>query len=249
MVASDPHDDQTLYAFGEGVFKSSDGGYTVWRLDSFKYGGTSSLLVDVTDSEIVYLGVCDNPGNNGIYKSVNSGDSWTQINEGLVSSDVRDMMMHPTNANIIYAATMGGGVSKTINAGTSWSSVNSGLTNWNIDSLAMDLTSPEVLYAGTVNGTGSLFKTVDGGETWSLANNGIPPDTNVQDIAIDPNTPSTLYAATDKYGVFQSRDGGASWAYASIASIPDTNITAVAVKDNRMFAGSRANGLFVGVIE
>lgn len=80
-----------------------------------------------------------------------------------------------------------------------------------VNTLAIDPATPTTLYAGT-QGSG-VFKTTDGGASWSAINNGL---TNllVFALAIDPATPTTLYAGTFAVGgggVFKSTDGGASW--------------------------------------
>jgi photosystem II stability/assembly factor-like uncharacterized protein len=56
----------------------------------------------------------------------------------------------------------------------------------------------------------SVFKSDDGGAGWQPADPGLP-DAFVSDIAIDPVQPTTLYAATDRFGVFRSTDSGKSW--------------------------------------
>ena len=72
--------------------------------------------------------------------------------------------------------------------------------------IAIDPITPTTLYAGTGAG---VFKSTNGGETWSLTDAGPP---NVLALAIDPITPSTLYAGTSRAGVFKSTDAGATWA-------------------------------------
>src|SRR5206468_646889 len=84
----------------------------------------------------------------------------------------------------------------------------------------------------------------DGGGTWSAVNAGLPA-TSVETIAIDPQTPTTLYAGTSSYGVFKSTDGGGSWTaantglpatYGALVIDPQTPIT--------LYAGTSSQGLF-----
>jgi photosystem II stability/assembly factor-like uncharacterized protein len=77
--------------------------------------------------------------------------------------------------------------------------------------LALDPTTPTTLYAGTYGG--GVFKSTDGGTSWSAVNTGLTSPT-VQALALDPTTPTTLYAGTWG-GVFKSTDGGGSWSSAS----------------------------------
>jgi photosystem II stability/assembly factor-like uncharacterized protein len=93
----------------------------------------------------------------------------------------------------------------TVSAGTNvWTSI--GLEGKKIYSLAIDQTSPSTLYAGT---DGGVFKSTDGGATWSAVNVGLT-STVINMLAIDPASPSTLYVGTNG-GVFKSTDGGAIW--------------------------------------
>src|SRR5262247_4937790 len=67
-----------------------------------------------------------------------------------------------------------------------------------VTSLAIDPTAPLILYASTSNG--GVFKTINGGDSWSSVNVGLT-NTNVTALAIDPRTPTTLYAGTSGSGV------------------------------------------------
>ena len=86
--------------------------------------------------------------------------------------------------------------------------MNTGLSYPYVYSLAIDPVTPSTLYAGTYGG--GVFKSVDGGSSWSAINTGLS-NTNVYSLAIDPFVPSTLYAGTIGGGVFKSVDGGSNW--------------------------------------
>ncbi len=67
--------------------------------------------------------------------------------------------------------------------------------------LAIDPANPATLYAGT---NGGVYKSADGGSSWTTVNSGVPLGTIAQALAIDPSTPATLYAGTSDGGVFKS---------------------------------------------
>ena len=106
-------------------------------------------------------------------------------------------------AGLLLAATLASPVRAGVNAWTS-----TGIEGGSTRAIAIDPTSPATMYAGTkFNG---VFKTIDGGTTWTAANIGMP-NTVVVKIVIDPVTTTNVYASTDGSGVFRSTDGGATW--------------------------------------
>ena len=106
-------------------------------------------------------------------------------------------------------------------SGQTWS--RSGPEGGSVAVAAVDPVTPNTLYAGTAgggNGTmtggGGVFKSTNGGGSWTTSNAGLVGfSLNVRSLAIDPATPTTLYAGTDG-GVFKSTDGGGSWSAASV---------------------------------
>ena len=103
-------------------------------------------------------------------------------------------------------------VFKSVDAATNWGNDNYGLT-WSITHLVIDPTQPLKLYAGAATG---MFRSTDGGKTWSPINNGLTARF-VLALVIDPLTPTTLYVAiSDGFGkggegVYKSTDSGNSW--------------------------------------
>ncbi len=104
---------------------------------------------------------------------------------------------------------------KSIDGGAKWSNDNYGLSlgiNSVITSLIVHPTQTSTIYAGTFSG---VFKSINGGRTWSAINNGLDiPRVTV--LLMDPQTPSTLYAAAQVFdsfvfGVYKSTDGGNTW--------------------------------------
>src|SRR5260370_4090936 len=84
---------------------------------------------------------------------------------------------------------------------------------------------PTTLYA--VPSSGGVFKSTNGGASWTASNTGLPPNTGAWALAIDPVTPTTLYAGTGS-AVFKSADGGASWTTSSTA-LTNTNVMGLAI--------------------
>ena len=129
--------------------------------------------------------------------------------------DVYALAIDPTTPTTLYAGTATGGVFKSTDGGATWSAVNTGLP---CDlSRAASPPSPSIprpRAPSTRGRSGGVFKSTDGGATWSAVNTGCRSP-RVSALAIDPTTPTTLYAGTDGGGVFKSTDGGASWSAAN----------------------------------
>jgi photosystem II stability/assembly factor-like uncharacterized protein len=148
--------------------------------------------------------------------------SWSQLGPGNIGGRTRAILIDPVTPTTMYAAGVAGGVWKSTNGGASWSAVSDLIANLAVNSLAMDPANASVIYAGTgegyfdldaVRGTG-IFKTTNGGTTWTqLANTAPPTSTNfyfVNKIVVSPNSSQRVYAAT-RTGIFRSLDGGSTW--------------------------------------
>ena len=102
-----------------------------------------------------------------------------------------------------------------------------------IYTLAIDPATPTILYAGTING---VFKSTNGGGTWSIANTGLTgasiygyPIASVLALAIDPATPTTIYAGTMYGGVFKSTDAGGNWSRVTNGGLTDRSVSILAI--------------------
>ena len=144
--------------------------------------------------------------------------SWNQLGPGNIGGRIRSIVLHPTDANIIYIGSVSGGVWKTTNGGTSWFPLKDNMENLAVCSMVMDPTNPNVLYAGTgegyfnvdaIRGEG-IFKTTDAGATWNrLSSTANSNFYYVNKLMIDQST-NVLYAGTRK-GLYSSTDGGNSF--------------------------------------
>jgi hypothetical protein len=141
-------------------------------------------------------------------------------NSGRVDSTA--VVQSGPNTGEIFIGTAGGGVWSSTDDGKTWvthtDQASSGLA---IGALAIDPGEPKTIYAGTgeANNCGDCFygggvlKSTDGGETWTVENpGGIFSGVDFASLAVDPNTPETVYAATTK-GFYISKNGGESWAH------------------------------------
>ena len=132
-------------------------------------------------------------GSGGVFKSTNSGASWSAANTGLTNTDVRALAVDPTDAMTLYAGTNGSGVFKSTDAAAGWTPKSSGLTNRFVRLLAVTPGAANPIYAGSSGGSarGGLFKSADGGDTWSSASGGV-----IYTITASNDGPSDVTGAT-----------------------------------------------------
>lgn len=152
-----------------------------------------------TDALLIYTG-----SSNGIvFRTIDGGLNWTQVDIGGSALWVSDILVDPSNSQIVYqaragfAASAGLNVRKSIDGGTTWAPAATGLPNIPVNALGWDPSVPTRLWAGTDVGA---FFTEDGGATWTAHNNGLPT-TAIADLAWNPST-KKLVACTHGRGAF-----------------------------------------------
>src|SRR5438128_3146689 len=197
-------------ATGGGVWKTDDAGVTWHNVsDGFvRSGSVGAVSVSQSNPNIVYVGMGEAclRGNlssgDGVYKSTDAGKTWTHV--GLAdSSQIGRMQIHPTNPDIVYVAAIGHpygpnaerGVFRTKDGGKRWQKVLFVDDKTGAADIAIDPSNSQVLYATTwqvlrtpwnITSTGpggGLYKSSDGGDTWTKLTNGLPP-TNLGTICV-----------------------------------------------------------------
>ena len=243
-IAIDPTNENVWYvAVGSGgTWKTTNAG-TTWTplTDDESFYSTGCITLDPNNSSVVWLGTGENVGGrhvgigHGIYRSADGGSSWQDM--GLKKSEhISKIIVHPNDSNTIWVASQGPlwssggerGLYKSTDGGKNWVNKLS-INKWTgVTDLVIDPTNPDILYlaswqrhrnvaAHMGGGPGtSLYKSVDGGETWVKIDNGLP-SSNMGKIglAISPMNPKILYAAIEldrrKGAVYRSSDSGGSW--------------------------------------
>ena len=170
-------------------------------------GGIVNVVRGTTDDGVVLIGT----RNNGVYRSVDGGLHWSPTFIPRVS--VNDIVFHPTNSLIVYAATQQG-LFRSVDAGSSWT-LTSLVTP--TSSFAFYPPAPLIMFAGDSSsasqGSNGVLKSIDGGVTWGAISNGLA-SRSITSVAVDDGSPVTgivVYAGTDKAGVYQTSSGGSIW--------------------------------------
>ena len=149
-----------------------------------------------------------------MFRSTDGGKTWSPINNGVTARFVVALVIDPLTTTTLYVAALDSfgsseGVYESTDGGNSWNLRRNGMTNTNLRSLAIDPVTPTTLYAGAFNGP--IYKTTDGADNWAPSGN--QPPIIPLSLAVDPHTPSRIFAA-DASGigeVFRSIDAGATW--------------------------------------
>jgi photosystem II stability/assembly factor-like uncharacterized protein len=251
-VAVDPQTPSTLYAgtFSGGVFKSIDAG---GRWDPVNLGltnlGIYALAIDPKIPTTLYAGTF----GSGVFKSVDAGGRWDPVNSGLTNLYIRVLAIDPQTPSTLYAGTEDI-VFRSTDGGASWSGGNVWRSCCTPDegpriptALVVDPQSPTTLYLADY--WDGVFKSLDGGATWSAANAGLwYGDTRYASLAIDSQAPATLYSGTLWRGVFSSADGGGSWSpTGSVGLHNPPGITYVAINPQpptTLYAAGHLTGVF-----
>lgn len=209
-LAFDPVNPDIIYAGAPagGFWISQDGGST-WEsyTDNLPTLGVSSIVVDYTNTSLIYMGTGDRDAGDangmGVFKSTDAGQTWTQWNNGMGNATVGRLIMHPQDNNIIFAATSGG-IYKTIDAGANWYQVKSG----NIKEVVFKADDPNVVFA---SGNGSFYRSADSGESFTQITSGIGSASRGV-IAVSAANPDVVYFHTSSNsafgGLYRSDDAG-----------------------------------------
>lgn len=227
---------------GSGVWKTTNAGQSWVNVSDSTFGTSSvgAIAVAETDPNVVYVGMGEHAPRgvmtshgDGVYKSTDAGRTWRHM--GLPNSRaISDVIIHPTNENVVYVAVQGApygytedrGVYRTTDGGQTWEKVLYVSERAGASSLSMDPGNPRILYAGfwehlrqgwTVQsgGPGSgVWRTMDGGDTWEKVGEDDFPDLMGKvGVAVAANS-DRIYAlieANPKGGLYRSDDRGESW--------------------------------------
>jgi photosystem II stability/assembly factor-like uncharacterized protein len=252
-ITKDPVNTAVFYAGSAtgGIWKTSDNCQT-WNpvFDDFSYLAISDIKVRATNNNVVYAATGDKNISgymfvgDGVYKSVDGGTNWNNIglaNTGIVS----EIILHPQDTDVIFAATMGfpfykdanRGMYKTTDGGNTWTQVLFINDSTGIIDLVMDPFNPDILYAASWNRLrnnsqslvagpdAGVWRSNDGGNTWTLLSGGLPQG-NISRIglAVSGMTPGRLFACyvddlLDLQGIYKSDDYGGNWTPVDITDI------------------------------
>ncbi len=222
-----------------GVWKSENAGVTFEPVFDDFTQSIGAVTIDPSDPDTVWVGTGETWVRNsvsvgdGVYRTTDGGDSWQHL--GLADTErVAKITVHPEDGDTVYVcatghlwnANDGRGVYKTTDGGESWEKILFIDADTGCADLDMDPQEPDILYAAmwqfrrtpdffSSGGPGSgLYRTTDGGGTWSELSNGLPGgELGRIALAIAPSRPAVLYAVVEaeKTALYRSNNLGESW--------------------------------------
>lgn len=187
-VGTGENNNQRSVAYGDGVYKSVDGGSS-WKHMGLKNSEhIGKIIIHPDNEDIVYVAAIgplwSKGGERGVYKTTDGGENWELVLEIDEHTGVTDLVVDPRDPDVLYAA-------------------------------AFQRARHVFTYLGGGPGSG-IYKTTDGGQNWDKANKGLPGgDIGRIGLAISPANPEIIYAIVEaegkESGFYRSTDRGASW--------------------------------------
>ncbi|MEP2653299.1 MAG: glycosyl hydrolase [Paraglaciecola sp.] len=222
-------------SFGDGVYKSVDGGQTWKNMGLEKSEHISDIIIHPTNPDIVWVSaqgpLWTGGGERGLYKTTDGGDTWKQV---LTPADkwtgVTSLLIDPRNPNKLYAATWarqrtiavyvgtneGAGIHTSDDGGETWTELKTGLPKGNMGKIGMAISpiNPDVLYATieTDNRKGGFYRSANQGASWTKVSDEVGAGTGphyYQEIFADQHKFDRVYIASNYSKV--SDDGGKTW--------------------------------------
>ncbi len=212
-------------SWGDGVYRSDDGG-TTWRNVGLKASGhIGRIVLHPTDRNRVFVAAVGQlwgpNAERGLYRTGDGGATWQQVLKVDENTGVTDVAMHPSDPNVLYAASYqrrrtpfgfdGGGPGsalwKSTNGGDTWTRLSSGLPpgEYGRIGIAIYAKDPKIVYASIEQGTrytastayeeplAGLYRSMDAGATWEQMSTWNPRPMYASQVIVDPNDHCTIY--------------------------------------------------------
>jgi photosystem II stability/assembly factor-like uncharacterized protein len=226
-VGSGENNNRQSGSWGNGIYKSTDGGVT-WKhmgLPTSKH--IARIIVDPVDHDVVYVAALGSlwgaGGERGIYKTTDGGLTWARIHFVNDDTGATELVMDPSNNKVLYAATYqrrratwgfnGGGPGsamwKSSDAGRTWTKLTGGVPTGPLGRIGMDVyrSNPNILYARIEHEKESgTYRSDDAGLSWRRMSNTNPRPMYFSQIRIDPNNDLRIYVLGVQIHI--SDDGG-----------------------------------------
>jgi len=226
-VGSGENNNRQSGSWGNGLYKSVDGGRTWKNVGLPNSRHIARIIVDPVDHDVVYVAALGSlwgsGGDRGVYKTTDGGLTWARILHVDDDTGATELVMDPLNNKVIYAATYqrrratwgfnGGGPGsamwKSSDAGRTWTKLTQGVPAGHLGRIGMDVyrSNPNILYARIEHATESgTYRSDDAGLSWRKMSNTNPRPMYFSQMRIDPNNDLRVYVLGVQIHI--SDDGG-----------------------------------------
>jgi len=231
-VGTGENNSQRSVGYGDGVYKSIDGGKS-WNAVGLRASEhIGDIVVDPRDSNVVYV-AAQGPlwaegGDRGLYKTADGGETWERVLEIDEHTGVSEVLLDPRNPDVIYASSYqrrrrvwtlinggpGSGIHKSTDAGKTWTELTNGLPELEMGriGLALSPVDPDVLYAivEARGDAGGVFRSEDAGASWDKRSDYMSSSPQYyNELVADPHDVDRVYSMDTWLHV--TEDGGATW--------------------------------------
>ncbi len=231
-VGTGENNSQRSVGYGDGLYKSTDGGESWNKVGLENSEHIAKILIDPRNSNVVYVAaqgpLWNSGGDRGLYKTTDGGVTWNLVLEIDEHTGVTDIVMDPRNPDEIYAASYqrrrhiwvlinggpGGGIHKTSDGGASWEKLTNGLPGGDVGriGLAISPAKPDNVFAiiEAADDASGFYCSTNRGATWEKRNDAICTSPQYyQEIFADPVNPDKIFSLNTVTRV--SYDGGSNW--------------------------------------
>jgi photosystem II stability/assembly factor-like uncharacterized protein len=227
-VGTGENNNQRSVAYGDGVYKSLDGGKSFTNMGLKNSEHIGNIIIHPTNENVLWVAaygpLWKSGGERGVYKSVDGGKTWERTLNISDNTGVSEIAIDPTNPDILYAAAhqrrrhewtyIGGGpesaLYKSTDGGATWREVKSGLPSGDMGRIGLAVSASDANYVYAIvegrYGKGGVYRSVNKGESWSKQSDFSTSGNYYQEIFCDPLDKNKVFAM-DTY-MHHSEDGG-----------------------------------------
>ncbi len=215
-VGSGENNNQRSVSYGDGVYKSIDGGASFTHLGLKDSEHIGMIKVDPRNSDVVYVAATgplwSAGGDRGLYKTTDGGKNWEKVLEVSEHTGINEIHLDPRNPDVLYATAhqrrrrqwtyLGGGpesgIYKSTDAGATWEKINKGLPGGDKGRIGMAISpaNPEVIYAivEAQSGKGGFYRSTNRGASWQKMSSHSTSGNYYQEIVADPVDVDRVYS-------------------------------------------------------
>ncbi|MBN2414671.1 T9SS type A sorting domain-containing protein [bacterium] len=243
-LAVDRHNPDHLMTFAADFpcILVSDNGGMEWEISTM-VGDMQAMRFAPSDGAIAYAAT-----RNGFFRSENGGHAFLQVNGDTIATQLTALEIHPDNPGLLWALTKRAGFVSSEDGGEAWIARGTGLPGIRGTCLAVHPLNSNLMYAGfaaegQVGGNG-LYRSLDGGLTWTQMTAGLEPNALIKDIIVDRTRLSTAYCCDQFTGVYATNDSGETWFTINEGlKQPAVNVLALSFDGTVLYAGTEGNGV------